>query len=262
MPKTIMRKIVTTENFKVNGLPINNIRYADDTVLLANNTQDLQQLLSSLQNESKKRGLTINKKKTKIMVLSKTSDIPSSDIFLDGEKLEQTNQFDYLGSLVTSDCRCDKEIRRRIVLAKKAFIEKKNILADKKLNIKLRTRLLKCYVWSVLLYGCESWTISSSCRKKLEAAEMWCYRRMMRMSWVKRVSNEQILEMVGTESDDHQKKTAKVCWTCGEKRRAGKVGARRKDQREKTKRKKEIELHGGTGIGCWLQCSDCFAADR
>ena len=154
--ESIMRKIVTTENFKVNGLPINNIRYADDTVLLANNTQDLQQLLSSLQNESKKRGLTINKKKTKIMVLSKKSDIPSSDIFLDGEKLEQTNQFDYLGSLITSDCRCDKEIRRRIVLAKKAFIEKKSILADKKLNIKLRTRLLKCYVWSVLLYGCES----------------------------------------------------------------------------------------------------------
>ena len=133
------------------------------------------------------------------MVLSKKSDIPSSDIFLDGEKLEQTNQFDYLGSFVTSDCRCDKEIRRRIVLAKKAFIEKKSILADKKLNIKLRTRLLKCYVWSVLLYGCESWTISSSCRKKLEAVEMWCYRRMMRMSWVKRISNEQILEMVGME---------------------------------------------------------------
>ena len=91
--ENIMRKIVTTENFKVNGLPINNIRYADDTVLLANSTQDLQQLVSSLQNESKKRGLTINKKKTKIMVLSKKSDIPSSDIFLDGEKLEQTNQF-------------------------------------------------------------------------------------------------------------------------------------------------------------------------
>ena len=133
------------------------------------------------------------------MVLSKKSDIPSSDIFLDGEKLEQINQFDYLGSLVISDCRCDKEIRRRIVLAKKAFIEKKSILADKKLNIKLRTRLLKCYVWSVLLYVCESWTISSSCRKKLEAVEMWCYRRMMRMSWVKRISNEQILEMVGME---------------------------------------------------------------
>ena len=132
------------------------------------------------------------------MVLSKKSDIPSSDIFLDGEKLEQTNQFDYLGSLVTSDCRCDKEIRR-IVLVKKAFTEKKSTLADRKLNIKLRTRLLKCYVWSVLLYGCESWTISSSCRKKLEAVEMWCYRRMMQMLWVKRISNEQILEMVGME---------------------------------------------------------------
>ena len=95
------------------------------------------------------------------MILSRKSDIPRSDNFLDGEKLEQTNQFDYLGSLVTSDCRCDKEIRRRIVLAKKAFTDKKNKLTDKKLNIKLRIRLLKCYVWSTLLYGCESWTISS-----------------------------------------------------------------------------------------------------
>jgi len=197
--ENIIRKIIKTECIKINGSPINNIRYADDTVLIADNVLGLQQLLTSLQNESRKRGLTINKKKTKVMVLSKRPNTPRCDIFLDGEKLEQTDQFDYLGSLITSDCRCDKEIKRRIVLAKKAFTEKKNILADKKLNLKLRIRLLKCYVWSTLLYGCESWTISSSCKRRLEAMEMWCYRRMARISWVKRISNERVLEMVDIE---------------------------------------------------------------
>ena len=194
-----MRKIVSTENNKINGSPISNIRYADDTVLMADSTQGLQQHLSSLQSESEKRGLTINNKKTNIMALSKNTEIPCSNIFLDGKKLDQTNQFNYLGSLVTSDYRCDKEIRRRVVLPKKAFTEKKTILADKKLSIKLRLRLLKCYVWSTLLYGCESWTISSSCKKKLDALEMWCYRKMMRVSWVKKISHERLLNMVSRE---------------------------------------------------------------
>ena len=196
-----MRKVETTESIKINGSPINNIRYADDTVLIADSTQNLQQLLTSLQSESQKRGLTINKKKTKIMVLSTNTETPQSDIFLDGEKLEQTNQFDYLGSMVTSDCRCVREIKRRIALAKKAFMEKKAILADKKLNIMLRLRLLKCYVWSTLLYGCESWTMNSNCKQKLEAMEMWCYRRMMRISWVKKISNKCVLKIVGMERD-------------------------------------------------------------
>ena len=143
---------------------------------MANSTQGLQNLLSSLQSESGKGGLTINKKNTKIMVLSIRTKIPCSNIFLDGEKLDQINQFNYLGSLITLDCRCDKEIRRRIVLAKKAFTEKRTILADKKLSIKLRLR--------TLLYGCESWTISSNCRKRLDALELWCYRKMMRLSYM------------------------------------------------------------------------------
>ena len=197
----IMRKVNTPESLKVNGSPISNIRYAEDTVLMADSAETLQQLLSSLQAESRKRGLIINKKKTKIMVINKKSEIPQSNIFLDEQKLEQKCQFEYLGSLVTSDCRCDKEIIRRIALAKKAFTDKKAILADKKLDIALRLRLLKCYVWSTLLYGCESWTLNTSCKQKLEAMEIWCYRRMLRISWVKKISNERVLEMVNMIRD-------------------------------------------------------------
>jgi len=151
-----MCKIVSTENIMINSSPISNIRYADDKVLMADSTQGLQHLLSSLQSENEKRALKINKKKTKIKVQSKRTEIPCSNIFLDEEKLDQINQVNYLGSLVTSDCRCEKEIRRRTVLAKKAVTEKRTILIDKKLSIKLRLRLLKHYVWSILVYGCES----------------------------------------------------------------------------------------------------------
>ena len=186
----IMRKIVSTENIKINGSSVNNIRYAYDTVLIADSTQGLQHLLSSLQSAIKKRGLTINKKKTKIMALSRKTEAQGSNIFLDREKLDQINRFNYIGSLVISDCRCDKEVRRRIVFAKKAFLEKRTILADKKLSIKLRLRLLKCYASSHLLYSCESWTIDSCCKKKLDALEMWCFRKRMRLSWLKMVSND------------------------------------------------------------------------
>ena len=95
----------------------------------------------------------MNKKNTKITVLSKKTETPQSDIYLDGVKLEQKIHFEYLGSLVTSDCRCDKETRRRIAIAKKAFAEKKSIPADTKLKTELRLRFLKCCVWSTLLYG-------------------------------------------------------------------------------------------------------------
>ena len=196
------------------------------------------------------------------MVLSKRSDIPRSDVLLDGERLEQTNQFDYLGSLVTSDCKCNKEIRR-IVLAKKAFTEKKVILADKKLHIKLRIRLLKYYVWSVLLYGCESWTISSNCRKKLEAVERWCYRRLTRISWVKKISNEQILDVVGMERSlviTNKERHLRFVEHVERKRCLEKLVLEGKIKGEKAKGNKEIGLHGGTGVGCWLRCAGCFAA--
>ena len=101
--------------------------------------------------------------------------------------------------MITSDCRCDKEIKRRIALAKKAFMEKKSLLVSNKLRMNCKLRFLKCYVQSVLLYGCESWTISDINKKRLEAAEMWFLRRMMRISWVKKMTNERVMELANTK---------------------------------------------------------------
>eukprot|EP00795_Rhopilema_esculentum_P001281 gene1281-15666_t len=110
--ENILRQTIQAESFKINERSIIIIRYADDTVLIANNTQDLQKLITSLQKESVKRDLFINKRKTRIMVLTKKQVNPKNEILLHGEMLEQTEHFDYLGSTVTSDCRSDKKIQK------------------------------------------------------------------------------------------------------------------------------------------------------
>ena len=184
----IMRKMTHQSSLQINGTMISNIRYADDTILIANSDHDLQTMLTSLNEESRIRGLNINRKKTKIMVISKKKENPKIKICINNEELVQVEQFEYLGSMITSDCRCDKEIKRRIALAKKAFMEKKSLLVSNKLRMNCKLRFLKCYVQSVLLYGCESWTIWEVSKKKIEAAEMWFLRRMMRISWVKKMN--------------------------------------------------------------------------
>ena len=108
------------------------------------------------------------------MVVSKNKNIPTCNNYIDNEKIEQIQEFEYLGSMITSDVRCDKEIKPRIAIAKKKFMEKKSVFTNSKISIETRKRFLKCYIWSVLLYGSESWTISAEMKKKLEAMEMWC----------------------------------------------------------------------------------------
>ena len=147
----------------------------------------------------KKRGLNISKKKTKIMVFSKKATPPSCKIKLDTEELEQVFSFDYLGSLITCDGRCLRDIKRQIALAKKAFNSKMTILTNKKISLETKKRFLRTYVWSILLYGCESWTISKQAQNHLEAAEMWLYRRILRIPWIRKETNEEVLNKIQEE---------------------------------------------------------------
>ena len=114
----IMRKVMEG-NFKVNGHTISDIRYADDTVLISDDEQNLQEMIVSLKNESEVRGLNINKQKTKLMVFSKSRNVPTCNIYLDNEKIKQVQEFEYLGSIITSDVKCDKDIKRRIAIERK-----------------------------------------------------------------------------------------------------------------------------------------------
>ena len=99
--------------------------------------------------------------------------------------------------MVTKDGKCETEVLKRIGMAKSSFNNMRTILTNMKISLKLRIRLVKCFVWSVLMYGCEAWTLDKRMKKRIEAMEMWILRRMMRIPWTARVTNERVMEMAG-----------------------------------------------------------------
>uniref|UniRef100_A0A3P8SDM0 Reverse transcriptase domain-containing protein n=1 Tax=Amphiprion percula TaxID=161767 RepID=A0A3P8SDM0_AMPPE len=149
---------------KIRGLPggstrgsnINNIRCADDTVLMANSEENLQTIVSIVNTESQKLGLYLNKKKTEVMVILKKNIIPTCSIELDQETQKQVHHFKHLGSWMTSDRSCETDIRCRVAMARTAFMKMKNILTNENIVIGICMRTLSCYILPVLIYGCES----------------------------------------------------------------------------------------------------------
>jgi hypothetical protein len=128
--------------------------------------------------------------KTKVMRISR-QPFPVK-IMIDQKQLENMESFKYLGNILTNDGRCTCEIKRRIAMAKTAF-NKKRTLFTSKLDLELRKKLVNCYVWSIALYGAETWTIRAVDRKHLESFEMWCWRRMEKISWTDHVRNVDVL---------------------------------------------------------------------
>ena len=193
----ILRTIMRMEGIKVSGVNINNIRYADDTVIIADTSEKLQALVDVVKRESEKMGLKINIKKTEVVVASKNPEPPNCNIIINNTRIKQANNFVYLGSTISQDARPNREIERRILIAKNSFNSMKNLLTNNRMNIQTRVRALKTYIWSTLMYGAESWTLNREMKMKLNAAEMWFYRRMLRVSWRDRVTNEEVLLRVG-----------------------------------------------------------------
>ena len=144
-------------------------------------------------------GLRINIKKTEVVVSSKSIDPPQCNIILDGTPIKQSNSFVYLGSMITHDARCNKEIEKRIIIAKNAFSSMKTLLTNNRIGIQTRIRAMKTYVWSTLTYGSEAWTLNKNMKNKINAAEMWFYRRMLKIPWTARVTNEEVLRRVNQE---------------------------------------------------------------
>ena len=197
----VMRQVQDMEGIKVGGRNINNVRYADDTVLMAENNEKLQELLDGVVEASRERGLTVNVGKTKVMVTSKSSENPRAEIYVGDLALEHVSSFKYLGSVLSEDCRCTAEIKSRIGNAKTAFNQMRSFLTNRKVSVNVRKRAVKTYIWSILLYGAEAWTINKEMERRLEAMEMWMWRRMMKVSWTERKSNEEVLRMVGAERE-------------------------------------------------------------
>jgi hypothetical protein len=118
----------------------------------------------------------------------------------------------YLGSIITNDARCARKIKLRIAMEKAAFNKKKNLFTSK-LDSNLRKKLVKCYIWSISFYGAEKRTLRKVDKTYLESFEMWCWRRMLKISWTDRVRNEEVLHKVKEEGNIlHKIKRRKANW--------------------------------------------------
>ena len=128
-------------------------------------------------------------------------DYSGSSLQLNGLNVEMVDKFKYLGSIITKTLDPDIEIKCRIEAARTAFNKMRGFFCNDNLSLKLRQRLIKCYVWSVLLYGCETWSLKVNIMNRLEAFEMWLHRRMLRIPWTDLVTNTEVLERARTKRE-------------------------------------------------------------
>ena len=195
----IMREAdIDNMGLKIGGRNISNLRYADDTALVADNNTSMKRILHRVDAAGRTAGLKLNAKKTKVLHVPSPNQQGHTDIKVDKIPLEKVNEFKYLGSIKTNNGTCTKDIKVRIAMAKNKMLQLNNIWKDHSLPIHLKMKLLECLVWPVMLYGCETWTQKKEDNKRIEAAEMWFYRRLLRVSWKDKKTNESILEELGT----------------------------------------------------------------
>ena len=139
---------------KIAGRNINNLRYADDTTLMAESEEELNSVLKKVKEESEKVGLKLNIQKTKIM-----ASVPITLWQIDGETMETVTDFIFLGSKITTDGDCSHEIKRRLLLGREIMTNLDSILKSRDITLPTKVRLVKALVFPVIMYGCESWTI-------------------------------------------------------------------------------------------------------
>ena len=170
---------------------INNLRYADDTPLMAGSEEELKSLLMKVKEESGKVVLNLNIQKTKIMVSG-----PITSWQIDGETVETVADFIFGGSKVTSDGDCSHEIKGHLFLGRKVVTNLDSILKCRDITLPTNIHLVKAMVFPVVMDGCESWTRKKAECRRIDAFELWCWRRLLRVPWTARRSNQSILKEI------------------------------------------------------------------
>ena len=153
------------------GRNINNLRYADDTTLMAESEEELKSLLMKVKEESEKVGLKLNILKTKIMASS-----PITSWQIDGETVETVVDFIFWGSKITADGDCSHEIKRCLLLGRKVMTNLDSIFKSRDITLPRKVCLVKTMVFPVVMYGCESCAIKKAELQRIEAFELWCWK--------------------------------------------------------------------------------------
>ena len=141
--------------------------------------------------ESEKVGLKLNIQNTKIMASG-----PIISWLIDGETMETVTDFIFLGSKISADGDCSHEIKRRLLLGRKVMTSLDSILKSRDITLPTKVHLVKAMVFPVVMYGCESWTVNKAECKRIDAFELWCWRRLLRVPWTARRSNQSILKEI------------------------------------------------------------------
>ena len=175
----------TQAGIKIAERNINNLRYADDSTLMAESEEELKSPLMKVKEESEKVGLKFNIQKTKIMASG-----PITSWEIDGETVEG---FIFGGSKTTADGDCSHEMKRRLLLGRKVMT---SILKSRDITLPTKVCLVKAMVFPVVMYGCESWTVKIAKCRRIDAFERWCWRRFLRVPWTVRRSNQSILKEI------------------------------------------------------------------
>ena len=177
---------------KISERNINNLRYTDDTTLMAESEEEL---LMKVKEDSEKVGLKLNIPKTKIMTSG-----PITSWEIDWERVETVSDFFLVvvvgGSKITADGDCSHEIKRRLLLGRKVVTNLDSILKSRDITLPTKVSLVKAMVFPVVMYGCKRWTVKKTEHQRIDAFELWCWRRLLRVHWTARRSSQSILKEI------------------------------------------------------------------
>ena len=161
---------------------------------MAESEEELKSLLMKVKEESEKAGLKLNIQEMKVMASG-----PFTSWQIDGERIETVKDFIFLGSKITADDDCSHEIKRCLLLQRKAMTNLDSILKGRDTTLPTKVHIVRATVFPVVMYGCELWTMGKAERWWIDAFELWCWRRLLRVPWTARRSNQSILKEINPE---------------------------------------------------------------
>ena len=201
--ENIMRETLHDFNstISIGGRTINNLRFADDIDLMGGSNRELQDLTKRLEEKAGAYGMEVSTEKSKVLVNSTTNT--HAEIYMNGQQLEEVDAFKYLGATLTKDGRSTTEVKTRLAIATSAMAKLNKIWRSREISFPTKMKLYRSLVLSILLYGCESWTMTAETTKRVQTFETKCFRRLLGISWRDRKSNDfvrsQITSLAGPQ---------------------------------------------------------------